>query len=322
MKKILALATFILLMGLSAMLVQANSTDTRRVTASNTLNVRYGPGTSFRVLYVINRDQEVTVLDTSPGPGNSTWHFIGWHQPINRGEEFIWREGWVNGSFLSPPLDGVVQAPPVTTPPPLEDAAASIGDPIFPVTRWVSVPYSLNVRDEPTMNPDNIRTVIFRYERVEITRRFGPVGGDWYFARLISNNYVAVGWVIGRYLSVVDGETPPPPIRPPAQVVVAAPVTPEAPETPEAPAPAPAPQQEDMGALIGTWWRVNRAGLNVRDAPSNDGTVVNGLARGDAVEVLETFGRGEFAWFRIRHVGERGRYITGWVFRGTLERMY
>ena len=65
----------------------ANEAELVGIITAETLNVRSGPGSNFEVLYMVNKDDRVTITDTSNG----------WHKVKNNED----KEGWISSKYIS-----------------------------------------------------------------------------------------------------------------------------------------------------------------------------------------------------------------------------
>ena len=65
----------------------ANEAELVGIITAETLNVRSGPGSNFEVLYMVNKDDRVTITDTSNG----------WHKVRNSED----KEGWISSKYIS-----------------------------------------------------------------------------------------------------------------------------------------------------------------------------------------------------------------------------
>ena len=196
---------------------------------------------------------------------------------------------------------------------------ADVGQPIEPETRWVTATRMLNVRWEPSMEA-GIRTVVRRYERVVVDRRFGSGDLAWYHMRLVSDVDFITGWVLGRYLGPVGDHVPPAPLRPfddqAPQPTPTVPVIPVTPVTPAVPTP---PVISGDDSIM----RVTADFLNIRSTPTSRAEYDNIIAtvRRDTWVIVNTtdrarvHGTGDLAWFYVRSVETN---LSGWVFSGFL----
>ena len=191
---------------------------------------------------------------------------------------------------------------------------ADVGQPIEPETRWVTATRMLNVRWEPSMEA-GIRTVVRRYERVVVDRRFGSGDLAWYHMRLVSDVDFITGWVLGRYLGPLGDHVPPAPLRP-FDDQAPPPTAPVAPVTPAVPAPPVLSADDSV-------MRVTADFLNIRSTPTSRAEYNNviGTLRRDTWVVVNTtdrqrvHGTGELAWLYVRVVDGTA---SGWVFSGFL----
>ena len=68
----------------------ANEAELVGIITAETLNVRSGPGSNFEVLYMVNKDDRVTITDTSNG----------WHK-VKNNEDNEDKEGWISSKYIS-----------------------------------------------------------------------------------------------------------------------------------------------------------------------------------------------------------------------------
>lgn len=88
-----------------------SSSETTMYVDANRLNVREGPGTAYRTVWTLKRDEQVTVIDTA-----GDWRQL-------RGARY---SGWVHGGYLTPKRGATPTAK--ATPPPPAVAKPRISD--------------------------------------------------------------------------------------------------------------------------------------------------------------------------------------------------
>ena len=207
MKKLLALATFVLLMGMSVMVVHADigvpvAQETRWVTAES-LNVRWEPSMQSGIITQVYQFERV-VVDRRYGSGYLAWYHM--RLVCN----FYNISGWVFGGFLGAVGDHVplapIRTPDQTTPvAPVAPVAPVTPTPIpTPATEESVMRVTasmLNVRWEPSM-ASGIITAIPQDSWVAVNP-YDPerVSGDWFYIRLVGSERRVYGWVYSGFLS-------------------------------------------------------------------------------------------------------------------------
>ena len=210
MKKLLALATFMLLMGLSVMVVHADigqpiPHETRWV-AADSLNVRWEPSMQSTIITQVYEWERV-VLERRFGSGYLAWYYVRLVCNVYN------ISGWAFGGWLAPMNEHVPPAPVRTLAPETPGAPATPVAPVAPAPapaptgeRTMRVTAGmLNVRWEPNMASGIITTIPqdswvavdpYDPERVHGTGEFA-----WYYIRLVGSVRQVYGWVFGGFLS-------------------------------------------------------------------------------------------------------------------------
>ena len=210
MKKLLALATFVLLMGLSVMVVHADIGhpvlhEVRWVTAYE-LNVRWEPNMQSAINAQVYQFERV-VVERRFGSGDLAWYHIRLQSDV------VYIRGWVFGGWLSQLNEFVPPAPTRTPEAPTIATPAAPAAPVAPAPvtptgeeRTMRVTAGmLNVRTEPNMQsriitaiPQDSWVAVNPYDR---DRVHGTGEFAWFYARLVGSERQVSGWVFSGFLS-------------------------------------------------------------------------------------------------------------------------
>ena len=210
MKKFIALVTFVLLMGLSVMVVHAEignpiPHDTRWVTAES-LNVRWEPNMGAGIITQIYQFERV-IIDRIFGSGDLAWFRIR----LVCNVDYV--SGWVFGGWLGH-VNEFIPPPPIRTATPTPTAPAAPAAPVVPVAPAPPTPPAadsvmrvtagmLNVRWEPNMQAGIIRAIPLDTWVVvnphDPARVHGSGDLAWFYVRLVDGDLS--GWVFNAFLS-------------------------------------------------------------------------------------------------------------------------
>ena len=213
MKKLLALTTFLLLMGLSVMVVHADigqpiTPETRWVNVDESLNVRWVPNMQSAIITTLDPFERV-VVDRRFGSGHLAWY----HVTLVSDVAFV--RGWVFGGYLGqmgdhvpPPPLRTLDYPPAPAAPHVPVAPAPPAPPVVTaqdVLMRVNTS-TVNVRSTPTSRegPDNIIGAVTADTWVIVNptdrqRVHGTGELAWFYVRVVDTNFS--GWIFSGLLS-------------------------------------------------------------------------------------------------------------------------
>ena len=196
MKKILALATFVLLMSLGAMVVHANAGTPRWVTADHVF-LRANTSWYAEVTGSVTRGQEVHEWVQSSG-----WTYVTFSSFNSIINQWQTTSGWMPTRYLSTGLQ--------TAQPTLHTGGNA----------WVSA-YMLNVREGPSLENRAIHAIP-RGTSVRITDTMGNSGWHsitWQIDE--ATNWWGTGYVVARYLTTTHPGTVAAPVAASGQTISA-----------------------------------------------------------------------------------------------------